>query len=340
MIVGVSGTGHTGSGAVVDLCREFSDVSVIDSLEFKISYMQDGLEDLAYHLIEHPVRFYSSDTAIRRFINLTKFLNKKYGPLTKGQFLPIVEEFISEIVQLTWRGLSTSHRIRIAPLESFFRFSIAERIRKFLWRYLHVWCSYPDIDMFLSINPENFYESAQNFILKILDSMSVAGDCIVLNQAFPGDRPEFSFPFYRNPKAICVSRDPRDVYILSKTVIKDTSRFIPTDDVYAFITYYRAIMKNSSNSPVSNSILRIRYEDLGYRYSESVNSIMKFINCENHATPKKYFNPEVGIANTNLVKRFPHLGNEIETIEKSLVEYLYPFDEIKENASSKRMKIF
>ncbi len=323
MIIGVNGYGFSGSGAVTDLLKEFEGTQVLDSIEFKISYMQDGLEDLYYHLCDHPVRFYSSDTAIRRFRNLTKYLNRTYGPLTDGKFLPLVEEFLESITQAEWNGMSSSHRIATPQPQRWLRYTLKENFRKFLYKTTKIFLPLSDTKMHLSINPENFLETARAFIQKLLVSMGIDGECIILNQAFPADRPEFSFSYYSDPKSISVSRDPRDMYILAKTVARHKARFIPTDDVEVFITYYRKIMENSSSG---EQILRIPFEDLVYQYEKTVDQLQSFIGCGEHVKKKTFFNPEVSRVNTNLAGRNPALASDIRRIEESLPEWLYPFE--------------
>lgn len=85
MIVGVCGLGYTGSGAVLDLLKEFDENYVIDAMEFALAYTPDGLEDLEYHLVKSPSRYFSSDIAIKRFKNYIKSrctLRSKYKAVT------------------------------------------------------------------------------------------------------------------------------------------------------------------------------------------------------------------------------------------------------------------
>ena len=69
MIIGVCGLGYTGSGAVIDLLKEYSGLQVEDKDEFGLVFRPDGLQDLCYQ-VTHPRRYMSSDMAIHRFIRL------------------------------------------------------------------------------------------------------------------------------------------------------------------------------------------------------------------------------------------------------------------------------
>lgn len=337
MIIGVNGYGFTGSGAVTDLLKEFNGTQILDAVEFKISYMQDGLEDLSYHLNDHPVRFYSSDMAIRRFRNLSRYLNKAYGPLTQGKFLPLVEDFLEQITQAEWVGMSSSHRIVTPQPQRWLRYTLAENLRKLIYKSTKVFLPFADTGMYLSIAPENFLEAARAFIQDVLSAMGMDGECIVLNQAFPADRPEFSFPYFSQPRAISVSRDPRDLYILAKTVARHKARFIPSDDVETYIVYYRKMMENNSNN---EKILRIHFEDLIYQYDTTVSDIQEFIGCKEHQEKKEYFNPDVSRVNTNLAGRYPSLSHDVARIKEALPEWLYPFDQYGGQDTPVRGKVF
>lgn len=328
MTIGVCGYGFSGSGAVTDLLKEFSDTQVLDAVEFKLTYMQDGLEDLYYHLVTHPVRFYSSDVAIRRFKRLVAYLDKTYGPLTQGKFMLITNEFIQEITQVTWKGSSSFHRIDSSKSARFFKYQFAEKIRKVAYKYAKLWWSFPDTEMYLSISPEGYMSAAQNLINELIACLVDSNKTVVINQAFPADRPEFSFPYFNDPKAICVSRDPRDMYLLAKFVAKHRARFIPTDSVDAFIVYYNTIMSNITQDELDKkNILRINFEDLIYRYQETIGTIKEFTGISNHTAPLRYFNPDISIRNTNLREKFPQFQSDIKKIEQALGSWLYRFDE-------------
>ena len=100
MIVGVCGCGYTGSGAYVDLLKEYEECNVFDDFELTIAYVPDGLKDLEYHLVIQPNRFMSSDVAIRRFI---KFINGRskglHNDLQRGsndQFTRLLIKYIKK----------------------------------------------------------------------------------------------------------------------------------------------------------------------------------------------------------------------------------------------------
>lgn len=336
--IGVCGYGFTGSGAVMDLLKEFPEVKVLDQVEFKLSYIQDGIEDLSYHLIEHPSRYFSSDPAIRRFKRVITELDRKYQALTGGKFRNIVQDYLESIIQVTWMGSCFFHKIESSRISRIFRYVIMSKVRKLLYRYGNIWISYPDKKMYFSLSPENFQEHSRHFLNSIIDEMGGSGQQkVVLNQPFPADRPEFSFPFFDEPYAICISRDPRDLYILAKEFVKPRARFIPTDSVEKFIKYYKSIMENAESSQAArNRVLRLNFEDLIYAYDATVKRIADFLQIEKQIEDK-YFDPNISIRNTQLFKRTTKYDEDIKQIESTLSKWLYAFpDTLDANTVGKR----
>ena len=99
MIVGVCGFGSTGSGAVMDLLREYDEISAGRNMELSFLYDADGVSDLEQALVKQPIRFYSGDAAIKKFkkaiysYDLTRYV-KRYMSVKK--FREISDEYIPQ----------------------------------------------------------------------------------------------------------------------------------------------------------------------------------------------------------------------------------------------------
>ena len=84
MIIGVCGTGYCGSSAITDYLHECENVAVSPyDIEFMFIYDVDGLDDLRHHIVERPVRFFSSDAAIKRFLRYIYNINSQFNNLWK-----------------------------------------------------------------------------------------------------------------------------------------------------------------------------------------------------------------------------------------------------------------
>lgn len=332
MIIGICSYGGTGSSAVVDLLKEYNELQVLGNAEFQYAFQPDGLEDLEYHLVKQHSRHMSGDVAIHRYLNSTikwadtPLVHKTIEP---KKFKKITYNYINSLIQGKWIGIdNTDYMTKNVLYNSIvlgFKkvvFPIFEKITKKSW---DIW---PARDIYLSINPKEFYEKTQIYTTELLKAAGASfNKPVVLDQPFEGDAPEQSFPFFKNPKAIVVDRDPRDLWILAKYAGNWTGegRFMPRKDVKTFVEYYKELRENSKRSG-SRNVITINFEDLIYEYDITTKKIEKFLNINKHNDPKKYFNPTISINNTRLMDRYPKSQKDIKYIEEELPQYLYDFD--------------
>ena len=318
MIFGISGYGATGSSAIMDLLKEYKALQIVDDIEFKYSYMVDGLQDLEFHLVKQFSRVASGDFAIKRFIEATNsikipFLHKV---LDKKTFLKIRDEFVLSLIQCSWWGMESRDYEDGRVIRNMYMLGMKKKILPFFYenRTRRNWKHRPCRKLFCSVMPENFYEKCHNFINDILLARGLnLKEDIFINQAFEGNDPINSFPFFDNPRAIVIDRDPRDVYLLTKIYGNmGESRWCPRDNVEDFIVYFRAAHQKTHED--TSSILRMNFEDFIYDYENAVKKIENFCNISNddHIYKKKYFNPNVSINNTQLFLRNNDFSEDIK----------------------------
>lgn len=331
MQLGVCGFGYSGSGAVLDLLKEYEGVNVADKVELSFTFKPDGLNDLRRAICTEPTRHWSSDTAIRRFKQFMKRKRRIYNRATNGEFGPLSDEFIESITQVKWAGYTGTHYYQDSNISFFFNQLLALHIRV-LYEKLFKPISLnllPQKPMFYAYMTEaEFNHLAHDFVQKVLARITDKPDTIIaVDQLFSANRPQDSFTYFEDPRAILVLRDPRDTYLLAKRAVGIYSKFIPTDDVESFIKYYRGLMMSRSYGESKNSILEINFEDLIYHYEDTRKTIEAFLNLSHRKDDEpSYFKPEVSINNTQLWKRYPHYDADIKRIEEELGEYLYHFE--------------
>lgn len=335
MLVGVCGLGYTGSGAVLDLLREYEDCSISrEDFEFDIVYCPHGIQDLEYHLMIKNARYLSSDAALREFIKLIfSFDSPKsiYRRITGKKFRLLSLDYINEITQIKWKGYAdVTHKI-----DGWFyrrvRCTIYGRIANFLERYINIPSPLLPWDkMYLSVSPDDFEKKTKEYIQELVVCLGYdLNKIVILNQPFEGNEPENSMKYFDDPKAIVVDRDPRDVFVLAKKYLFSRGSFMPTEDVKDFIRYWKLIRKRKTKEE-SQDILKIRFEDLIYQYEDTVASIENFLKIRGKTSHKfQFFNPDISINNTQLFLHFPELKDDIKEIENELTEYLYPFERYK-----------
>lgn len=328
MIIGSCGYGATGSSVLTDLLSEYDGVQLYDSFEFVVAYRVDGLQDLEYHLMKQYAKCASGDYAIKRFLDWTRcyktpFINK---PCDGKIFEQLSKDYIEKIRQLEYKGVETADILSGNVVKNIFAFAskkvlmpkVIERILKkpsFIW---------PCRTLNYCIEPSNFYDESKKYINSILRAMGAdLTKPICLDQPFEGNCPEQSFPFFDDPYAVVIDRDPRDLYFDEKYTTSPDGKFFPRTNVQDFVAYYRNMRKHVSDNP---RVLRIRFEELIYEYDSSVKKIEDFLHLGEHKRPKTGFNPERSINNTQQIRLHPNDKAEIEYIEKELPEFLFPFE--------------
>lgn len=200
MIIGSCGYGATGSSVLTDLLREYDDIQVYDNFEFVIAYRVDGLQDLEYHLMKQYAKNSTGDYAIKRFLYaakcyMTPAINK---PCSGKKFYEISENFINNILQVSYKGVDTADMLSGNIMKNILAFAskkvfMPKVIEKVTKKTSYIW---PCRTMYYSVEPENFYEEAKKYINNILEAMGVdLSRPVCLDQPFEGNAPQQSFPF-------------------------------------------------------------------------------------------------------------------------------------------------
>lgn len=329
MIIGSCGYGATGSSVLTDLLREFDDIQVYDDFEFVLAYMVDGLQDLEYHLMKQYAKNCSGDYAIERFLRKSKYYKVPFihKPCDGDIFYNLSKEFVKKIVQIEYMGVDTADIMSGNNIRDFFALAskkiiMPKLLEKIVHRQVHVW---PCRRMYYSIEPSNFYEAAKQYTTAIIQAMGADfSKPICLDQPFEGNNPLQSFPFFDDPYAIVIDRDPRDLYLAQKYTKDPNAKFYPRTNVEDFIIYYKNMRKHKIED---YRILKLNFEDFIYEYDATVKKVASFLNLNWHVHPKKYFNPLRSINNTQLIRLHPDDINDVRYIEIHLRNYLYPYEE-------------
>lgn len=335
-------TGYMGSGssAITDLVAEFKDCkNDFKSYEYVMLHCPNGLFDLEDKLLNgnNAIR---SDEALRTFETQMKKLYDKrfwwvgnYKEIIGPNFMDMVHNYLNKITQLNYDGYWYTHE------EVDFKMFLKLLARKPLKliaknKYCKPILKYNDGMRISFIKPEEFYKYSKEFIYNVIDTISKGAENVVLDQfLLPFNLFRVDNYFGDNARVIVVQRDPRDVFILNKYIWGKKNFRIPIPrDANEFCKYYKG-MRESEKTITSDKVLRINFEDLVYKYDETVKQVMKHLNFteEMHINKKTRFNPELSIKNTQIFNSSNKYDEEMKTIETELKGYLYDFPYILNN---------
>lgn len=340
MIIGACGFGATGSSVITDYLKEFDNVFVKDDLEF--TYVS-GLDGLLYleRAVMHPYnRTTDSIYAIKRFgeyVSKSKYIYQKHG-LSSDVFENSAKRFIEAITMTKWYWEFPQREYKFSPRRILRRIMDRKVIPTIERKKGYRASCWPLTEVRLSVNPDNFYEAARKHVDELMAAMGLNQDKIIaLDQPFSGNNPQACFPFYKDPYAVVVDRDPRDLYVFGKTKLMGRMRFFPINNVEDFIIYYSCLRKGQPYELPNPRILRLRFEDLVYDYEITTAKLRDFLKLPENHRPKSVFDPALSMANTQVFKRFPQFVEDIKKIEEALPEYCFDFSKYPEPDFSKKM---
>ena len=340
MIIGACGFGSTGSSVITDYLREFDDIIVKDDLEFTWVSATDGIIDLERAVMNPHNRTSDSITAINRFLRLAQRMQHSYERhgLSAERFMQSCNKLIEEITDVSWYWYDNQVDYRLRSkyfLHAIMKNKIIPKIE--LKKGHHASC-WPLKKVRVSVRPDNFYTAARGHVNEIMNGMGLDQKKIIaLDQPFAGNNPQACFPFYEDPYAVVVDRDPRDNYVFARTRMLGKFHYMPIDNVKDFISYYRAIRKDQPYLKDDPRILRIHFEDMVYEYDKTSKLVRDFLGLPENPRPKSVFAPELSAANTQVFKRFPQFAEDIKVIERELPEYLFDYSKYPEPDLSKKM---
>lgn len=342
MIIGACGFGATGSSVVTDYLKEFDNINVKDDLEFTYLTALDGLLYLERSVMNPYNRTRDSIAAIGRFLDVVKRKKRNYENhgLSSEVFEKSAKGFIDAITMTKWYWTGSAKKVgwRYRPMKVLRNYMLNKYIPAKERELGHRISCWPLEEVRLSVRPDNFYEAARKHVDELLKGMGLDQDKVIaLDQPFAGNNPQACFPFYKDPYAIVVDRDPRDLYVFGKTKLMGKMHFFPIDRVEDFIIYYKCLRKDQPYLQDNPRILRLRFEDMIYEYDKTTAKLREFLNLPENPHPKSVFDPSLSIANTQVFKRYPQFAEDVKKIEEALPEYLFDFSNYPEPDFSKKM---
>lgn len=327
----------TGSSAITDYVSEFSGVFSLTNEEFRFLHDPDGIDDLAFHLLENHNR-HNAGHALKRYKRLVDFYNgnvfgRKYAPFFHDRWREISYRYIDALTDFTFNGWWMYDLYDRGPW-FYFRKRIANKLlHKTFWRnnpdrILNTmkrevtYCSAPTEERFVALT--------KTYIEELMAEASGGAGIIMVDQIVPPTNLPRYTRYFDDIKVIVVDRDPRDLYLLEKMEWKDG--VIPHEDVATFVKWYRYTRKHREIERFDEgSALFVQFEDLVYRYESETERLRHFLDLDEaaHAASRALFVPEKSMRNTRKWIEYPALANDVAYIEENLAEYLYDYSALE-----------
>ena len=314
MKIAITGYHGTGSSAVVDLLSEYEGTTEggLGTYEHVPLYFPNGLFDLEYKLL-HGNDPHRSDEAIKSFRETMYELNDtdfgwfgSYNALYGNAFKENVDEFLNSITQFSceaeWYGYYTK------PHFSWYK--LIKDCAKVVLPGKKVWGKFAvkpaqlvrQTKEISFVSEEQFYQSSKRFIENYFKMINKEQEPVLLldHLMVPHNANKIDNFFNEDFRLIIVERDIRDLFVLCKYIWPRMGMDSPyPKDQDAFLKFWIS-MRNAEKVEDHPRVLRIWFEDLVYRYDETVTKIEAFtrLTPQQHVAPKSRFNPERSINNT------------------------------------------
>ena len=315
-IISVQGFGFSGSGAVIDMLREYPIIKVL-------AYV-DTVED-GGGFVPQTEKLSEID-----------FIRLSGGLMEVEKYLDSDNIFFNDsLLQRTGRVLGYSSLYRLVrkarPLMYSFFYQIATfRIENLREPYYNGHTVFPgEIPDILFLNKMSFEEYTHicsNFLNSVFNLFAQKEkEYLACDQLFS----DFEMDIERNKKyvpnlkTILIARDPRDTFVFA--VDRDVE-WIEHSTVERFIEWYRIMYRNLPSSMELDGALVLRYENLVIDYDNCEKDLNGYLGLkkDDHQFRQQYFRPEYSKRFVGIYKNSPNLKDDIALIEKELADYCNP----------------
>lgn len=320
---------NSGSGAVDDLLKEFKGIQPTpDGVECRFLQDPDGVSDLEFNLVDNWHRL-NSGFAIKRFAMFSRFYNHTYSLVFGKNWKKYSEEYADSLTDFRYKGYWHGD-IRLLPLYKRAIYKGRRGFSKIMpkkYRKTTDYNYFPNID-YIHSKPtrEEFYEKTQTFVENLCNSIwDDKNEFLLLEQMISTGNVSRYLNYVSDLKIILVDRDPRDLYVLGTW----GKTHVLSHDVEQFIKQYLDFRQTAAEERKNKNLLYVQFEDLIYKYDETVDRITEFLGLDKskHIAKKTIFKPEVSIKNTQSWKRIDGFSEQLKILDKHLSAYYYDFPE-------------
>lgn len=279
-IVSVQGFGYSGSGAVLDILREYKITLVLGYMDPEATQNSDQKRLAEIEIIRLPGGLFEIEN------NLgvqNVFLN---------------DALFNRTIKLFESSALFSYSTDIQKLFCcFFRSITSLRIQNLKKTYYNGYLSNPDeiSNIYFKNNDltkESYLSLCRNLLITIFNRINNGSRIIVADQLFSDTDLNIrrNMLYIQNLKTIIVVRDPRDIYAWA--ILRDIE-WIAHNSVEDFINWYKIQYANVSSLKKSSDCIVIDYESLILDYENVIRQVEEYLSLrsEMHVNKKHYFDP-------------------------------------------------
>lgn len=306
-VVSVTGFGYSGSGAVVDLLREYDDclvhgeaeggsqaVRAADDLgELYFIWDIGGLTDIDA-AVDSPM-YYMDNAVLNRFTHMI-YSSPLYQrqPQCREYIYKFFDSLVADVYSAKTEALTST-------------FATGKKSTVYVMR---------------DMTKEEYYALCRKFINSVFNVLYKGkGRLLVIDQVLGVFKEKFEYTknFLPHGKQIVVYRDPRDIYVRLRRLGEE---FYPNETVEHFIKATK--QRYAHLHPDSKDYLVIRFEDLILDYDKTVAKIEKYLGLGEHKRPQSCLDTSISSKNIGTWKTAEEFPKEdFEKIYNELKEYCY-----------------
>ena len=304
-IVSVQGFGFSGSGAVIDLLREYEPCQVLGGLddesgnvvndekvgEFDFLRHSGGFYDIERHLGYNNV--FINDGVINRFIKMVFFsgLYRNY-PESHAIFFDFLNS-ITDLELLNLNGRYYNPNLYLHDKKSSIFFLKDQTIDEYRKKCRNC------LNALFGL----FHNESKSIL--VADQM-----CCDLEFDIERDK-----SYFDRLKTIIIYRDPRDVYAYA---VSKNVEWIAHNNVDSFITWYTNMLRKFRMT--GTDALLVRFEDLLTNYGANVTRIEDYIGLSNsdHINKFRNLNPDISKKNIGIWHNSKLNSKDFEKIKSNL----------------------
>ncbi len=310
-IVSVQGFGYSGSGAVLDLLREYEDTQVLGYIDPEASQNTNtnGLAEI--EIIRLPGGLYEIENNLdvdNVFLNAALF---------------------NRTVKLFESSALYSYNEEIKRLFcSFFKSITSLRMHGLNKTYYNGYLCNPDekSDIYFKkdMTKECYLRLCNNFLTAIFNRINNGSKYLIADQLFSDTDLDIcrNSRYVKNLKSIVVVRDPRDIYAWAKM---RNIEWIAHNNVGDFIAWYKMQYKNVPMLKNNNNCLVLDYENVISDYENTVIKVEQYLGYfpSMHSKRKQFFDPSFSKKFVGIYKSSNYF-DDYELIKEHLSSFCNP----------------